>query len=75
MNLTQKFLLDRLQNEKLAVAADKNQAVAAQPQKIFSDDLGKIFPEGNEIVKSNKIPNINEKDELKVTVAKKICYC
>ena len=30
----------------------------------FSDDLAKIFPGGNEIVKSNKIPSINEKDEM-----------
>ena len=78
----QKFLLDKPQKEKLAVAVGENPTFAPQPQEKttakkvkFSDDLAKIFPEGNEIVKSNKIPNINEKDELKVTVAKKICYC
>ena len=71
---TQKFILDKLQKEKLAVAVGKNQAVAAQPQEKttvkkvkFSDDLAKIFPEGNEIVKSNKIPNINEKDEISIS--------
>ena len=68
---TQKFLLDKPQKEKLAVAVGKNQAVTAQPQQKttvkevkFSDDLAKIFPEGNEIVKSNKVPSINEKDEM-----------
>ena len=38
----------------------------------FSDDLAKIFPEGNEIVKSNKIPNINEKDEISISNAQEI---
>ena len=32
----------------------------------------KIFPEGNEIVKSNKIPNINEKDEISISNAQEI---
>ena len=68
---TQKFLLDKPQKKKLAVAVGKNQAVTAQPQEKTtvkkvksSDDLAKIFPGGNEIVKSNKIPSINEKDEM-----------
>ena len=76
---TQKFLLDKPQKEKLAVAVGKNQAVTAQPQQKttvkevkFSDDLAKIFPEGNEIVKSNKIPNINEKDEISISNAPEI---
>ena len=71
---SQKFLLDKPQKEKVAVAVGKNQAVAAQPQEKttvkkvkFSDDLAKIFPEGNEIVKSSKIPNINEKDEISIS--------
>ena len=75
---TQKFLLDKLQKEKLAVAIVENQAVAAQLQekatvkKInFSDDLAKIFLEGNEIVKSKKIPNINEKDEISISNVQK----
>ena len=38
----------------------------------FSDDLAKIFPEGNEIVKSNKIPNINEKDEISISNAQEM---
>ena len=38
----------------------------------FSDDLAKIFPEENEIVKSNKIPNINEKDEISTSNAQEM---
>ena len=38
----------------------------------FSDDLAKIFPEGNEIVKSNKMPNINEKDEISISNAQEM---
>ena len=33
----------------------------------FPDDSAKIFPEGNEIVKSIKIPNINEKHEISIS--------
>ena len=79
LTLTQKFLLDKPQKEKLAVAVGKNQAVAAQPQEKtavkkvkFSDDLAKIIPEGNEIVRSNKIPNINEKDEISISNAQEM---
>ena len=71
---TQKFLLIKPQREKLAVAVGENWSFALQPQEKttakkvkFSDDLAKIFPEGNEIVKSNKIPNINEKDEISIS--------
>ena len=38
----------------------------------FSDDLAKIFPEGNEIVKSGKIPNINEKHEISISNAQEM---
>ena len=38
----------------------------------FSDDLAKIFPEVNEIVKSNKIPNINEKDKISISNAQEM---
>ena len=38
----------------------------------FPDDLAKIFPEGNEIVKSDKIPNINEKDEILISNAQEM---
>ena len=38
----------------------------------FSDELAEIFPEGNEIVKSNKIPNINEKDEISISNAQEM---
>ena len=58
----------------MAVAVGKNQAVAAQPQEkttakkvTFSNDLAQIFPEENEIVKLNKIPNINKKDEISIS--------
>ena len=75
----QKFLLDKPQKEKLAVAVGKNQAVAVQPQEKtttkkvkFSDDLAKIFPEENKINKSNKIPNINEKDEILISNAQEM---
>ena len=75
----QKFLLDKPQKEKLGVAVGENQAFVPQPQEKttakkvkFSDDLAKIFPEGNEIVKSNKIPNINEKDEILISNAQEI---
>ena len=67
----QKFLLDKPQKEKLAPGVGENRTFAPQSQekatakKIkFSDGLAKIFPEENEIVKLNKIPNINEKDEI-----------
>ena len=44
-----------------------------QQKKVkFSDDLAKIFPEGNQIVKSNKIPNINEKDEISISSAQEM---
>ena len=76
---TQKFLLDKPQKEKPAVAVGENPAFAPQPQEKttakkvkFSDDLAKIFPEGNEIVKSNKIPNINEKDEISISNAQEM---
>ena len=76
---TQKFLLDKPQKERLAVAVGENRSFAPQPQekttakKIkFSDDLTKIFPEGNEIVKSDKIPNINVKDEISMSNAQEI---
>ena len=39
---------------------------------MFSDELAKIFSEGNEIVKSNKIPNINEKDEISISNAQEM---
>ena len=39
---------------------------------MFSDELAKIFSEGNEIVKSNKIPNINEKDEILISNAQEM---
>ena len=75
----QKFLLDKPQKEKLAVAVGENPTFAPQPQEKttakkvkFSDDLAKIFPEGNEIVKSNKIPNINEKDEISISNAQEM---
>ena len=71
---TQKFILDKPQKEKLAIAIGENQAVAAQPQEKstikkvkFFDDLAKIFPEGNKIVKSNNIVNINEKVEISIS--------
>ena len=58
----------------MAVAVGKNQAVAVQPQEkttakkvMFSDDLAQIFSEENEIVKLNKIPNINKKDEISIS--------
>ena len=38
----------------------------------FSGDLAKIFPEGNEIVKSNKLPNINEKNEILISNAQEM---
>ena len=70
----QKFLLDKPRKEILAVAVGENRSFAPQPQEKttakkvkFSDDLAKIFPEGNGIVKSNKIPNINEKDEILIS--------
>ena len=77
---TQKFLLDKPQKEKLAVAVGENEtASAAQLQEKttakkvkFSDDLTKIFPEGNEIVKSNTIQNINEKDEILILNAQEM---
>ena len=76
---TQKFLLDKPQKERLAVAVGENRSFAPQPQEKttakkvkFSDDLAKIFPEGNEIVKSNKIPNINEKDEISISNAQEM---
>ena len=34
--------------------------------------MAKIFPEGNKIVKSNKIPNINEKDEISISNAQEM---
>ena len=44
-----------------------------QQQKLkFSDHLAKILPEGNGIVKSNKIPNINEKDEILISNAQEM---
>ena len=73
---TQNFLLDKQQKEKLAVAVGKNPAVTVHPQEKttvkkvkFPDDSAKIFPEGNEIVKSIKIPNINEKHEISISNA------
>ena len=76
---TQKFLLDKPQKERLAVVVGENRSFAPQPQEKttakkvkFSDDLAKIFPEGNEIVKSNKIPNINEKDEISISNAQEM---
>ena len=53
--LTQKFLLDKPQKEKLAVAVGENQTTAAAQlqekttaKKVkFCDDLAKRFPEGN----------------------------
>ena len=39
---------------------------------MFSDDLAKIFPKGNETVKSNKIPNMNEKDEISISNAQEM---
>ena len=75
----QKFLLDKPQKEKLAVAVGENPTFAPQPQEKttakkvkFSDDLAKIFPEGNEIVKSSKIPNINEKHEISISNAQEM---
>ena len=38
----------------------------------FSDDIAKIFPEGNQIVISKKIPNINEKDEISISNAQEM---
>ena len=38
----------------------------------LSNDFAKIFPEGNEIVKSDKIPNINVKDEISMSNAQEI---
>ena len=38
----------------------------------FSDELAKIFSEGNKIVKSNKISNINEKDEISISNAQEM---
>ena len=34
--------------------------------------MAKIFPEGNKIVKSNKIPNINKKDEISISNAQEM---
>ena len=77
---TQKFLLVKPQKEKLAVAVGENEiASTAQLQEKttakkvkFSNDLTKIFPEENEIVKSNKIQNINEKDEILILNAQEM---
>ena len=38
----------------------------------FSDELAKRFSEGNKIVKSNKISNINEKDEISISNAQEM---
>ena len=77
---TQKFFLVKPQKEKLAVAVGENEiASTAQLQEKttakkvkFSNDLTKIFPEENEIVKSNKIQNINEKDEILILNAQEM---
>ena len=76
---TKTFLLDKQQKEKLAVAVGENWTFAPQPQEKttakkvkFSNDLAKIFPEGNEIVKSDKIPNINKKDEISISNAQEM---
>ena len=76
---TKKFLLIKPQREKLAVAVGENESFALQPQEKttakkvkFSGDLAKIFPEGNEIVKSGKIPNINEKHEISISNAQEM---
>ena len=50
-----------------------NSGKEQQQKKVkFSDDLAKIFPEGNQIVKSNKIPNINKKDEISISSAQEM---
>ena len=36
------------------------------------DDLTKIFPGGNEVVRSHKISNINEKDEISISNAQEM---
>ena len=75
---TQKFLLHQPQKVKLAVAVAQNWTFAPQTQDKtaknikFSDKLAKIFPEGNKIVKSNKIPNINKKDEISISNAQEM---
>ena len=75
---TQKFLLHKPQKVKLAVAVAQNWTFAPQTQDKtaknikFSDKLAKIFPEGNKIVKSNKIPNINKKDEISISNAQEM---
>ena len=79
LNPKQKFLLDKPRNEKLALAVGENRTFAPQPQEKttakkvkFSDDLAKTFPEGNEIVKSDKIPNIHEKDKISISNAQEM---
>ena len=73
MTLTQRFLLNQPQQERIATAVaigENNTASLPLQVKLrkakFSEKLSKVFPEANDIFESDLQPTILEQEEIAV---------